>query len=678
MRIDTLLIANRGEIACRIMRTAHRMGIRCVAVYSEADAGERHVRMADEAICIGPAPAGDSYLDIANILDAAARSGAQAIHPGYGFLSENADFAEACEEAGRIFIGPPPAAIRAMAQKHVAKSLMEAAGVPVIPGDPGSDQEPAQLHAAADRIGYPILIKAVSGGGGRGMRAVERSDEFIPALEAARREASSAFGDDRVLLERLLSRSRHIEVQIFADAHGQVVHLFERDCSIQRRHQKIIEESPAVGLTLGLREAMGAAAVQAARAIDYRGAGTVEFLLDLAAAEPTFHFIEMNTRLQVEHPVTEMVTGVDLVEWQIRVASGAPLPQSQDDLQLQGHSIEVRIYAENSQKGFLPASGPVLYLAEPETDSALRIDSGVESGDVISVYYDSMIAKLIAWGEDRDRALARLRAALGQYHLSGPPTNVPLLRRIASHREFQAGGVDSRFLDLHADSLINEPSDLDGDALLFACIDSLLGRHDRRGPVPSKSWDRHSPWNESDSWRLNQEASEVLRFSCDDRDHDVRVRHEGDGAYLLSLPAGDLLVTGECLERAQLPGAAGELHRFRVTSAGAVCEVTAVRRHNDIDIFHEGGPVRLVLRNLLETGVDDESQTGTIVTPMPGKVIRVHARPGDRVHRGQPLLVLEAMKMEHEICAGADAEVEAVFVSEGDQVDDDAALIALK
>ncbi|HSK40851.1 MAG TPA: acetyl-CoA carboxylase biotin carboxylase subunit, partial [Arenibaculum sp.] len=458
-----ILIANRGEIACRVIRTARHMGIRTVAVHSEADAGALHVDMADEAWLIGPPPARESYLRIDAILDVARRSGAEAIHPGYGFLSENAAFADACGQAGIVFVGPPADAIRAMGGKSEAKALMEPAGVPLVPGYHGAGQDPELLRREAEAIGFPLLIKASAGGGGKGMRVVAAAGEFDAQLAGARREAASAFGDERVLLEKYLTRPRHVEIQVFADRHGNCVYLFERDCSIQRRHQKVVEEAPAPALPPGTRQRMGEAAVAAARAIGYVGAGTVEFLLDEDGA---FYFMEMNTRLQVEHPVTEMITGQDLVEWQFRVAAGEPLPVGQDDLAISGHAIEVRVYAEDPARDFLPQTGRLDHLAFPEPGPHVRIDAGVRAGDRISIHYDPMIAKLIVWDHDRPAAVRRLRAALGATQIAGLNANVGFLSAIAAHPAFLAADLDTRFIERHHADLL--PAQAPADATTLA------------------------------------------------------------------------------------------------------------------------------------------------------------------------------------------------------------------
>src|SRR5437868_209926 len=515
-----LLIANRGEIACRVIRTARQMGIATVAVYSEADAGALHVALADESRLIGPPPARDSYLKIPAIIDAARQSGTEAVHPGYGFLSENADFAEACAKAGLVFIGPPAEAIRAMGSKAAAKALMEAHGAPVVPGYHGEAQDAASLAAEAERIGYPVLIKASAGGGGRGMRIVTRADEFARALVGAKREAAGAFGDDRILLERYLERPRHIEVQVFGDAQGNIVHLWERDCSIQRRHQKIVEEAPAPGLGNRERKKLGELAVAAARAVGYVGAGTVEFIAELIAERDAKHvyFMEMNTRLQVEHPVTEAITGTDLVEWQIRVANGEALPLRQDAIALHGHAIEVRLYAEDPERGFLPATGTLHGLHLPDADLArvdagVRVDSGVRAGDAVTPFYDPMLAKIIAWGEDRDAARAKLQRALAETAILGVTTNLAFLHRIIAAPDFAAGAIDTGFIERHHDALLPSARALPDVALAAAVLWRLAE------PQLASGADRFSPWARRDGWHLNLPPAPVslhLRHGADE------------------------------------------------------------------------------------------------------------------------------------------------------------------
>jgi 3-methylcrotonyl-CoA carboxylase alpha subunit len=688
--IEKVLVANRGEIACRIFRTTRRMGIVGVAVYSDADASARHVAVADESLHIGPSPSSESYLNVPAILAAATRCGADAIHPGYGFLSENADFAAACLAAGFIFIGPTEDTIRKMAEKDLAKALMEAAGVRVIPGHAGENQAPGALRAAGDQLGYPLLIKAIAGGGGRGMRAVHRADDFAAALEAAKREARSAFGDDRMLLERLLSPTRHIEVQLFGDAHGNLVHLFERDCSIQRRHQKIVEEAPAPGLSEELRSRLGAAAVTAGRAIGYRGAGTVEFLLDTASdparsagssESPSFYFMEMNTRLQVEHPVTEMVTGIDLVEWQIRVADGQPLPLRQDEIALRGHSIEVRVCAEDPAVDFLPTAGPIHYLAEPELGNDLRVETGVRQGDEVSVYYDSMLAKLVVWGEDRSVALGRLREALSQYQLAGVATNLSLLARIAHHPGFENGCVDNTFIEANAASLLGAGVTADSTVLVLASLDSVLSRARRSDARAVRNKDRHSPWNATDTWRLNSKIHDVLHFVAGGEERTTEVRWEGsrgvgDG-YSMRVSGEEILTAGRTLCWREFDSGRGVLHRFEATLAERTSVVVSVLYGAQLTLFFEGETFRLSAKDLASGNERVVTGEGVVVTPMPGKIIEVLVSEGDAVENGQPMIVLEAMKMEHSVRAGGDAIVESLNVAVGDQVDDGATLLVL-
>src|SRR4051812_49841964 len=527
-----ILIANRGEIACRVIRTARLLGIRTVAVYSDADARALHVEMADEAVNIGPAPARESYLRAEAILDAAKRTGAEAIHPGYGFLSENAAFAEACAAAGVVFIGPPASSIRAMGGKSEAKALMEKAGVPLVPGYHGEDQSPELLLSQAKRIGFPVLIKASAGGGGKGMRVVSSAAEFDDQLNGAKREAINAFGDDRVLIERYVTRPRHVEIQVFADTQGNCVYLFERDCSIQRRHQKVVEEAPAPNLDPHTRHRMGEAAVAAAKAIGYVGAGTVEFLLD---EDGSFFFMEMNTRLQVEHPVTEYITCQDLVEWQLRVASGEPLPLGQDQLSIHGHAIEVRLYAEDPQKGFLPQTGKLDHLVFPRETFHVRIDTGVRSGDAISIHYDPMIAKLIVWANDRPSAVRRLRTALESTQVVGLGANTEFLLAIASHPAFLAADLDTRFIERHQADLLPEPSPAGDDVLAFAALGVLLDRGAKaRAAV---SGDPYSPWAGNDGWRLNDDAHDTLILRDGGTDRPVHLVYRR-GGYRAVPPGG--------------------------------------------------------------------------------------------------------------------------------------------
>src|SRR5947209_715908 len=530
-----ILIANRGEIACRVIRTARRLGIATVAVYSEVDRNALHVELADEAWPIGPAPVHDSYLDIAAILDVARNSGAEAVHPGYGFLSENAEFAEACEAAGVVFIGPSAAAMRAMGSKAEAKELMQRYGAPLVPGYHGADQNPARLLDEAERIGFPVLIKASAGGGGRGMREVGSAAEFAAALAGAQREAEAAFGDGRVLLEKYLPRPRHIEVQIFADWHGNTVHLFERDCSIQRRHQKVLEEALAPGLDPEQRSAMSEAAVAAARAVGYVGAGTVEFI----AEDGHFYFIEMNTRLQVEHPVTEAVTGLDLVEWQFRVAAGEPLPICQQDLVLHGHAIEARLYAENPERGFLPQTGTLHGLRFPPSELA-RVDTGVRQGDAVTPFYDPMIAKIIAWGEDRAAAVGRLQRALVETAVLGLGTNLEFLSRVAAHPEFVSGMVDTGFIERHRAALVPPRRPAPDPVLAAAALFRLVAREDAATAAASHSGDPFSPWAQVDGWRLGGRGHQELIFRDGAEKRLVCAKYQA-GSWLLQFDGRTIL-----------------------------------------------------------------------------------------------------------------------------------------
>jgi len=650
---DTILIANRGEIACRVIRTARRLGIRAVAVYSEADAGARHVAMADTAYCIGSAPARDSYLDISRILDAARRSDAQAIHPGYGFLSENAEFAAACAAAGLVFIGPPPDAIRAMGSKSAAKTLMQQAGVPLVPGYHGADQDAAHLAREALRIGYPVLIKASAGGGGKGMRVVEDEAGFTEALALAKGEARSSFGDDTMLIERYLTRPRHIEIQVFADTQGNVVSLFERDCSIQRRHQKVVEEAPAPGMDPARRASMGKAACAAARAIGYVGAGTVEFIVEGG----DFFFMEMNTRLQVEHPVTEMITGQDMVEWQLQVASGGPLPLSQDQLHIDGHAIEVRVYAEDPDRDFMPAVGTLTHLQAPAEGPHVRVDTGVRAGDVISVHYDPMIAKLIVWDRDRPSAVRRLVRALADYEVVGVRTNLGLLRRIAAHPAFGAAELDTGFIGRHGAALLPERAPAPATALAAAALRVLRDRAEATEAAAVRSHDPFSPWNQATAWRMNGDGYQDMLLAEGDVLHPVRAHPHADGSVQLDLPTGSVDAAGDTVD--------GVHRAIPVIRSGAV--LTAIL---------DGTNYPLTLMDPLAPALADQAGGDRLVAPMPGRIIDVSVRPGDTVARGDVLLVLEAMKVQMRLSAPRAGVVGTVRVAQGDLVDDGTELVS--
>jgi 3-methylcrotonyl-CoA carboxylase alpha subunit len=656
-----ILIANRGEIACRVIRTARLLGIATVAVYSEADRSALHTELADEAWPIGPAPARDSYLNIEAILDAARNSGSAAVHPGYGFLSENADFAEACEAAGIVFIGPPASAMRRMGSKAEAKDLMQRHGVPLVPGYHGADQNSARLLDEAERIGFPVLIKASAGGGGRGMRAVGGAAEFAAALTGAKREAEAAFGDDRVLLEKYLARPRHIEIQIFADRHGNTVHLFERDCSIQRRHQKVLEEAPAPGLDPEQRSAMAEAAVAAARAVGYVGAGTVEFIAEGGA----FFFIEMNTRLQVEHPVTEAVTGLDLVEWQIRVAAGEPLPICQPDLVLHGHAIEARLYAEDPERGLLPQTGTLHGLRFPPSELA-RVDTGVRQGDTVTPFYDPMIAKIIAWGEDRAAAVGRLRRALAETAVLGVGTNLEFLARVAAHPEFTSGAVDTGFIERNRAALIPRRQRAPDSVLAAAALLRLLRRQDAAKAAASRSGDRFSPWTRTDGSRLNGRGHQELIFRDGAEERLVCARAEA-GSWLLQFDDRAILAQGDRPADAALS----------VLLDGVRKKITVLDNAAETAVFLDGESWRLTEIDPLAARAGEDSTTGRLTAPMPGRVTQLMVEPGTSVRRGQPLIVIEAMKMEHTVTAAADGVVEAVRFAPGDLVEEGAELIAL-
>lgn len=650
-----ILIANRGEIACRIIRTARKMGIRTVAVYSDADRDAMHVALADEAIAIGPAPARSSYLDAEKIIAAAQASGAQAIHPGYGFLSENAGFAEACASAGIIFIGPTPDAIRAMGGKSEAKALMAQAGVPVVPGYHGEDQADEKLAGEAEAIGYPVLLKASAGGGGKGMRVVREKREFAAELAGAKREALAAFGNDRMLIEKYLERPRHVEVQVFADGHGNCLSLFERDCSIQRRHQKVIEEAPAPGLPDTLRQRMYNAAVAAARAIDYRGAGTVEFLLDPSGA---FYFMEMNTRLQVEHPVTEYITGLDLVEWQIRVANGEALPDDWGNLRINGHAIEARIYAEDPAHDFLPSIGTVSHLAFPEEGPHLRIDSGIRTGDAISVHYDPMIAKLIVWDYDRPSAVRRLRLTLEKLAICGVTSNAAFLTRLAGLDAFAAAELDTGFIARNEAALF-APGATSENEIALATLGLLLSR--RNGAKPQA--DPYSPWNNTNSFRLNAPARETLRFVLDQQPVDVAVTHEPDG---FSLEIGTRAIRAH--------GSISQDGTLRATVDGRQRKCRFFASDNGHALFLDGEHYRISQPDPVDVA-DTSTHTGGLEAPMPGVIRAILSKQGAAVEAGDALVVMEAMKMEHTIRAPAKGTVTAINCAEGNMVEAGAMLV---
>ena len=651
--LTSVLIANRGEIACRIIRTATRLGMRTIAVHSDADRDALFVRMADEAHRIGPAPAAESYLRVEAILDVARRSGAQAIHPGYGFLSERAEFAEACAAAGIVFVGPPASAIRAMGLKDAAKALAEKAGVPVVPGYHGSRQENDFLRQKAYEIGYPVLIKAVAGGGGKGMRRVDKQAEFDAALESARREAQGSFGDPRVLVEKYVLSPRHIEMQVFADTHGNVVHLFERDCSLQRRHQKVIEEAPAPDMTVEMRAAMGKAAVEAARAVGYVGAGTVEFIADgrEGLRPDRFYFMEMNTRLQVEHPVTEAITGLDLVELQFRVASGEALPFAQDDLAIDGHAVEARLYAEDPEKGFLPSTGRLWALSLPE-GPGIRVDTGVEEGDSVTPFYDPMIAKIIAHGPDRNAALDRLSAALGETLVAGPRANAPFLKALTDAAGFRAGTFDTGFIDANLDALGAVERAPDAGSVAAGALALADGEAQRVAAQSASRGERlDTPWWHADGFQLVGERNVSLPLLV-----------EGE-------PARIGIGFSEGMATASVAGvepAPGEHERVVVTTPDGIIVIHAGRQTR----VARADPFGVDLEHLDDAG-------GIVKSPMHGKLVALEVALGDAVVKGQRVAVVEAMKMEHVLLSPVDGTVADIAAESGQQVAEGARLITI-
>ncbi len=668
-----ILIANRGEIACRVAATARRMGVRSVAVYSDADAHARHVRACDEAVHVGASAPSESYLQWPRIIAAAHATAAQAIHPGYGFLSENEDFARACAAAGLVFIGPPAAAIAAMGNKSAAKSLMEKAGVPLVPGYHGQDNSPALLLREAQRIGWPVLIKASAGGGGKGMRRVERAEDFAAALASCQREAQASFGNDHVLIERYVLRPRHIEIQVFGDTHGHCIHLFERDCSVQRRHQKVLEEAPAPGLSAARRAEMGAAAVAAARAVGYVGAGTVEFIAEPSAGgDLRFFFMEMNTRLQVEHPVTEAITGLDLVEWQLRVAAGEPLPLQQAELRSHGHAIEARICAENPDADFLPASGPLAVLRWPahvafEPHATLpRVDSGVAEGDAISPFYDSMIAKLIVWGADRAQALARLDAALRETHIVGLHSNVAFLRRLVGSRAFAGADLDTALIERERVALFEAPP-LPAELAAAGVAAHVL--------ASEAALEGADPWSRRDGWRLHGGAQRRLSLVLHGTPQTLLLQRLHDGSTRLAMAGRDWVFSARAL--------GGQRHDVTLGAARSTMSVYAQGEPQGkrYAIFTaQGSTLATEFDPLVHAGDqagDQATEGGRLSAPMPGKVVSFLVRPGQRVQRGQALAVMEAMKMEHTLSAPRDGVVEELLYAVGDAVAEGGELLRL-
>jgi len=656
---NKILIANRGEIACRVIKTARRMGIRTVAVFSDADRHALHVKMADEAIHIGAAPSKDSYLVGDKIMQAALKTGAQAVHPGYGFLSENAEFAKQCADNNIAFIGPPVTAIESMGSKSAAKTIMEKAKVPLVPGYHGDDQDAAILKKSADEMGYPVLLKAVAGGGGKGMRQVWQADEFEQALAQAKSESLASFGDDHMLVEKYLTQPRHVEFQVFCDQHGNGVYLFERDCSVQRRHQKVIEEAPAPNMSEALRKEMGEAAVRAAKAIDYEGAGTVEFLLD---TDGSFFFMEMNTRLQVEHPITEMITGEDLVEWQLRVANGEQLPKPQEQLKMHGHAFESRIYAEDPDNDFLPTSGNLAFVKTPEENSNVRVDTGVIQGDDVSPYYDPMIAKLIVWDEDRPRALARMASALKQYRIHGVTTNIPFLYNLASCAPFMAADIDTGFIEKNQELLfIKDNIDLENCLALIA-VYLILSE--------SPTSNEPSPWQRKNAWRLNQPNKHNHEIIIGEQHFELNTQEHSSNANRVfevhvNEQSFDVVAT---LNNEEISAEVnGHKQRAHIAKQG-----------DSFTLFAEQGALSFELVKIDLGDANNESAQGDFSAPMNGTIVEIMVQPEEQVEQGSALLVMEAMKMQHTISAPSDGTVIELFCNQGDLVSGGDELLSFK
>lgn len=663
--INKILIANRGEIACRVIRTARRLGVRTVAVYSDPDEHSLHTSFADEAYRVGEAASASSYLRGQHIIDIAKNAACQAIHPGYGFLSESVEFAELCQRENIVFIGPPSAAIRDMGIKSTSKTIMDAAGVPIINGYHGEDQSDERLQAEAEKVGFPLMIKAVRGGGGKGMRIANKSEEFLTALNSARNESQKSFGDNSVLLERYVRSPRHVEVQVFADRYGDAVYLWERDCSVQRRHQKIIEEAPAPGLSEQLRRELGEAAVRAAKAVGYVGAGTVEFIMD--KEDLSFHFMEMNTRLQVEHPISEMITGTDLVEWQIRIATGERLPLTQEQIGRKGHAFEARIYAENPRGGFLPGAGPLRYLATPQRNKFVRVETGVREGDEVSVHYDPMIAKLVVWGENRPQALNSLIARLREYHITGLETNINFLIDLAAHPEFQQGNVHTGFIDQHYDTLF--PSIEIKDEDLCKAATALVLNETQ---VFDHNASKNDPFNATQNWRLNYSLIKSYQLKANDKVYNVKVRYDKSS---LQIQVDNGALKSVKSERI----ADGDRLKIRANVNDIISTFNANIDGTEVTLFLDNGKLsfELVQSKFLNALSDHHSGVGgnKIVAPMPGVLEKVLVKPGDKVKKGDSLAVLIAMKMEHILKAPQDATIKSIGGAEGDNIAKGAAII---
>jgi 3-methylcrotonyl-CoA carboxylase alpha subunit len=656
-----LLIANRGEICCRIIKTAKKMGLSTVAIYSDADADALHVQLADEAVNVGPAPSRESYLCSQKIIDIALLLGVDAIHPGYGFLSENADFCRLCEQNNIVFVGPPVGAIEAMGSKSAAKQIMEKAGVPLVPGYHGEQQEPELLKQHADKMGYPVLLKAAAGGGGKGMRQVWKESEFFAALDAAKRESLSSFNDEIMLVEKYLTQPRHVEIQVFCDNHGNGVYLFERDCSVQRRHQKVIEEAPAPGMTKEIRDAMGQAALKAAQAINYTGAGTVEFLLN---EDGSFFFMEMNTRLQVEHPVTEMITGQDLVEWQLRVAANENLPLTQDQLVLSGHAFEARIYAEDPDNDFLPATGNLRLLRPPIESQFVRVDTGVVQGDDVSVYYDPMIAKLIVWDENRDKALLRLGKALSHYHIEGITTNIDFLYNLANCLPFKNAQLTTNFIEDHHAEIFVEKHNNNNHIIPLAALYLELAKQNH---IAIGNADKHSPWANNNQWRANELHQQTLTIEIQSNFYELQVSQSGSSQsryFNINSGARTYRCHGELVDDSLIATVDGH----RTTS-------TVVNHDHGYTLFTKNHAVKFALV-MPDLGLlDDNSGPAGFQAPMNGTVVALLVAQGEQVVKDQPLMIMEAMKMEHTLKAPISGSVSEFYYQVGELVDGGAELL---
>ena len=660
--ITKLLIANRGEIACRVIKTAKRMGICTVAVYSDADQHALHVRLADEAVYLGPSPAKQSYLCGDKIIAIALKVGANGIHPGYGFLSENAEFARMCADNNISFVGPPIGAIEAMGSKSAAKHIMQQANVPLVPGYHGDEQSAEFLKAQADVMGYPVLLKAAAGGGGKGMRQVWQASEFVAALDAAKREAMSSFNDELMLVEKYLTQPRHVEIQVFCDSHGNGVYLFERDCSVQRRHQKVIEEAPAPGLAEDIRQQMGEAALTAAKAINYVGAGTVEFLLDV---DGQFYFMEMNTRLQVEHPVTEMITGQDLVEWQLRVANGETLPLTQQQLQIKGHAFEARIYAEDPDNDFLPATGRIQLLQTPEESSYLRIDTGIVEGDEVSVYYDPMLAKLIVWDENRDKALSRMTRALSEFHVEGLSTNLEFMYNLVSCEAFKQADVDTSFIEKHQQHLFLDNQPELSSVVPMAALVLMLQQNNTRS---AQHCDPHSPWQINSGWRANELHQQSMDIVINGNTHNVKIKRLEQGHNTQF----EVLFQ----EHSYICAANFDGQQLLSTINGHKTRVTVAANQHGFTLYSNQGVVRFSEQRA-DLGLHDEStQLASFAAPMNGTVVAILVDVNQEVEAGQSLIVIEAMKMEHAIKASVAGKVTEFYYAVGQLVDGGADLLA--